>query len=193
MKTLIVSFSIFMTVLVCLSLSMVPWSQAEIGPYQQLGPVEKNRKAASGFFIGLSQIYLSFNLLEHGNISGANVQLQKAQEVYFAESLNIYTEISNSASTRPIILNNIPLEQFGRIAADLRDSKGQFPNTLKEVTNIVVKEFADFLEFIKATKFGSNPNVNRQRVRKLYEKIFRLTTLGLSTSDLISIVPRKQW
>jgi len=193
MKKSIVSFSIFMSVLACLFLSMASSSQGEIGPINKLGGIKQSQMASSGFFIGLSRIYLSLDLLEQGKIREANIELQGTNEVYFTKALKIYAKISETASTKPIILNNIPLEQFGRGAADLQDFKGQFPNTLREVANIAVKEFDNFVKFIGATKFVENANVNRQLVRDLYKRIFRLTTLSLSTSEIISIVPSNQW
>ena len=192
MKKSNVLLSIFASALVCLLLSMASSSQGEIGPINKLGKIGASQEAGSEFFRGLSGIYLSLDLLEQGKLREANRELQKTKEVYFSRALKIYAKMSKAASTQPIILNNIPLEQLERIAANLKDFKGHFPNTLREIADIAVKEFANFVELIGATKFVNNANVNRQRVRELYERIFRLTTLGLATSDLISIVPRYQ-
>jgi len=189
MKISIVSFSVFMAGLVCVFFSLLSLSQGENSPLNRLGnKTIEAQNAGIEFYRGLSDIYLSLALLEEGKVTKANNMLARTSEVYFSRALKTYVQITKAASTKPIVLKNVKFEQIGRIAVDLQDFKGHFPNTLSEVAEITVKEFADFVKFIETTRFEKNANVNRQRVRELYERIFRLTTLGLSSSGIISYV-----
>ncbi len=193
MKTSTVSFTICMITLVCLSLSILSLSQGEIGPLNRGKGSFKalSQEAGSNFFKGLSMVYLSLEALEKGNVDGANNLLTASVESNFKPALSDYYRIQKGDSRRPVILGDMPLNQIGRIASDLQNYEVTFPNTEGEISDIALTEVNKFAGFLSKTRFIAGDTIgNQQRVRDLYKKIFRVTILGLSTSELTSMVSK---